>query len=880
MRTLLIVLVVTLGVRGDESPTLTAEEQQLAAEAERHNAAAFGDFQAGRFADAVVKLRQALKIREQVYSPTRFPGGHDDLATSHNNLALVLLSMGQGEQALQGFEQALAAYRRLYPPAKHPDGHFNIATALNNMGLVLDEIGQTERAHDHFRQGLVMRQKLAGADDRKANGSLAGSHNNVAATLERLGKADQAMEHYREALALWRKVYPIEQFPDGDPEISGTLGNLGVAAEALGKLPEALDYHQQALAMDRKLYPPAKFPQGHPRLAICLNNVGSMLAQSGKAAEGLPYVQSALEMRRRLFPPVAYPDGHLRLAGSLYHLAVLSAAAGQPEKALEPGRQSVVMQQNLLRREVLTASEEAAFDKVAAAPPFRDSYLTLTRTRADAADDYAAIWPSRSMVNRLLEIRRAGARAAGDKLDKLKANRERIERLVQTSRGPSGQRDKALAALADERDRLERNLVAGNPSLRRWQELDQLGPADLARALPKEAAFVDLVYYIRGEPAGRRRSPCYAAFVVSAERPIRRVELGEAAPIDAAIRRWRDAIETRAASPDAAELVRRVWQPLAEVLPPNVQTLYLAADGDLARLPWAALPVADDRVLLETLAIATVPHGLFLLDHLKSPRKDVDPETSLGMGGLNYGRGVWPALPGTADESRAIATLAPGVHIALTGDAATPARLMEAIQKARFAHLATHGEFKAEELAAERRRAASPQSGDRAPRIAAKNPLAYVGLVLSGGETLSGLAIQDLPANNLKLVTLSACETGLGEFTGGKGVENLQMAFHLAGAQNVVASLWKVNDAATAALMAKFYHELWVNKREPLAALREAQLTIYHHPELIADLSGERGAPKAKEALAVNTTGTSPVAREKRADTKLWAAFVLSGAGQ
>ena len=96
----------------------------------------------------------------------------------------------------------------------------------------------------------------------------------------------------------------------------------------------------------------------------------------------------------------------------------------------------------------------------------------------------------------------------------------------------------------------------------------------------------------------------------------------------------------------------------------------------------------------------------------------------------------------------------------------------------------------------------------------------------------------------------------------------------------MVASLWNVNDAATAALMAKFYHELWVNKKTPIEALREAQLTIYRRPDLIPDLAGERGPPKLKEAVAMKTTGTSPVAREKRADTKLWAAFVLSGVGR
>jgi CHAT domain-containing protein len=91
--------------------------------------------------------------------------------------------------------------------------------------------------------------------------------------------------------------------------------------------------------------------------------------------------------------------------------------------------------------------------------------------------------------------------------------------------------------------------------------------------------------------------------------------------------------------------------------------------------------------------------------------------------------------------------------------------------------------------------------------------------------------------------------------------------------------LWKVNDAATAALMAKFYHEMWVNNKPPIEALREAQLTIYRHPELIPALAGERGRPDLDKAVRLpSAAGINPAAR--RVDTKLWAAFVLSGVGR
>ena len=495
-----------------------------------------------------------------------------------------------------------------------------------------------------------------------------------------------------------------------------------------------------------------------------------------------------------------------------------------------------------------------------------------------------------SLVTRLLVQRHANARAAGTaasaNLDELRNNRRRTEQLLQDPRMDQASRDAQLSSLADEREALKRKLIADIPALKRWRELDELGPRDLVQALPTGAVFVDIIRYTRYEYAGKTEkcTPSYVAFLLAKDRPIQRIELEGAGPIDLAVRRWSFAIEMQRADPAAVStLVQRVWQPLAAALPAGAKMLYLAPDGDLARLPWAALPADTERVLLEDLAIAQVPHGMFLLDHLKFPRTFAGPETLLTLGGVEYGPGVWADLPGTKIEMKAIASLAPGECEAATGKDATVAKLTTSLTKVRFAHLATHGEFQAEALAAERKRAAEAltarRMGDDSRRIATKNPLGYVGLVLANGEIMSGLSILNLPLEKLELVTLSACETGLGEYTGGEGVQGLQRAFHLAGCPNVVASLWKVNDAATAALMAKFYYELWTNKKPPIKALRDAQLTIYYHPELISDLAGERGAPRLRDAVAMKTSGMGFGARE-RADTKLWAAFVLSGVGR
>ena len=80
------------------------------------------------------------------------------------------------------------------------------------------------------------------------------------------------------------------------------------------------------------------------------------------------------------------------------------------------------------------------------------------------------------------------------------------------------------------------------------------------------------------------------------------------------------------------------------------------------------------------------------------------------------------------------------------------------------------------------------------------------------------------------LVVLSACQTALGKEIRGEGLVGLARAFMYAGAPRVVASLWQVNDVATAELMRRFYRGMLHDKLRPAAALRAAQTEIARDP--------------------------------------------------
>lgn len=111
------------------------------------------------------------------------------------------------------------------------------------------------------------------------------------------------------------------------------------------------------------------------------------------------------------------------------------------------------------------------------------------------------------------------------------------------------------------------------------------------------------------------------------------------------------------------------------------------------------------------------------------------------------------------------------------------------------------------------------------------------GLVLSlvnkNGTDVDGfLRLQDIYnlGLNADLVVLSACETALGQQIRGEGIVGLTRGFMYAGAKRVVASLWKVDDAATAHLMSVFYRRMLVDNMRPAAALRAAQNEMMKQP--------------------------------------------------
>jgi CHAT domain-containing protein/tetratricopeptide (TPR) repeat protein len=171
-------------------------------------------------------------------------------------------------------------------------------------------------------------------------------------------------------------------------------------------------------------------------------------------------------------------------------------------------------------------------------------------------------------------------------------------------------------------------------------------------------------------------------------------------------------------------------------------------------------------------------------------------------------------LPSTLQEARMIVKAAPlGSTEVVTGFQANKTAAMSlSFGQHKILHFATHGIINNEH-----------------PQLSG----IVLSLVDQLGNTESGfLRLPDIYKLNLDsdLVVLSACRSGLGKQINGEGFVGLTRGFMYAGARTVIASLWKVDDEATAELMSHFYDDMLREHLRPAAALQKAKQTMQAHP--------------------------------------------------
>jgi CHAT domain-containing protein len=707
------------------------------------------------------------------------------VASVNLNLAILQSYRGNYSKAFQTFEKARAIFSSL-------SSQVNLAmTDLEESDLHLD-LNLPERALQlagRAEESLAELQMSFESARAKANQGIA------LARLNQLERAAALLDEVREAFALQKNETWMAHTDLQRAQVMGQMGNRSQARRLAAEVARAYE----------RLGIKTKQAYAH----ILSANLWADDSEWARALEGL---ETASQVIQGIAAPWLEP--RIEVCRGRIHEGL-----GQLEEAIEHYRMAAGQTERMMV--ALTAEEH----RTAYIADKLQPYEALVSLYAPHDPQLAFQWAEQAKSRALVDLLAAGIRPRlhiEDEMDarnaeRLQALREELNWLyTRLTRGEAPGDPSAPAAVPEtwtkiqEREReassLWRNLQARHAEELSLLRETPLSASEVQAGLPENAAILE--YFIARDQLIILLLTKREVFALPLS-----VSIADVLPLMEELafqfskfqygsgyyQRHKPAL-LQAVGDLLGKLGNQLLEPIWEKLS-GLDTLNIIPHGPLHALPFQALR-HDGRFLIETHAVSYAPSAAVLNYCWNKPSRQ----------GKERPFDRVPLLVGVPDERatqvsqeiQALAALMSGSTV-LLGEAATLEGVRMAAPNCGLLHLAAHGLFRPE-----------------AP------------LLSSIHLTDQWMAVQDVYDLDLKasLVTLSACETGLGHDEGGDEMVGLVRGFLHAGANSLLVSLWMVDDRSMTNLMIQFYTH-WLAGKSKSQALRQAQLDLigqYEHP--------------------------------------------------
>jgi CHAT domain-containing protein/Tfp pilus assembly protein PilF len=720
----------------------------------------------GSFYSALDEKQQALTYYNQTLELARSAGDRRSEAYALSNIGAVHAALGDHKQAIDHYDRSLAIRRAV-------NDRLGEAVSLAVIGSLYASTGEIEKGVDALNRSLTIRREI-------------GDRGGEASALTRLGivsrntkDTEKALKHFEDALLLWRTV------GDRGSEASVLYNIAGVRLER-GELLRGRESIEEAVNIAESVR----------------NKFASLDMRTSYSASVQQYYRLNIDLLMQLHKERP-ADGYAALAFQLSERARARTLLESVGEARADLRQGVDQQ--------LLDSERNILQKLNA----RTDRQSRLLSRKDATSELTAL---QNEITKLAteyqdvqtEIRRKSPRYAAltqpapltvrdvqnDLLDPdtvlleyaLGEERSYLWLVTKTSLTsyelPKGAEIDAAARSVYEHLRDGQNWASGNM---------QAKYADAARKLSEM-----LLSPVVGKIAGKR-------LVVVSDGVLQYIPFA-ALPIP------------QASGTTKAKALGSRDQPLTSAF--EIVSLPSASTLSVLRREMADRPLASKSVAV--FADPVFGEGDSRLAAVKISLPQNDPKNTPNIDGTHSSlfraynwRGdgplIFPRLPFTRREAEGILSVSPpgsGLK-ALDFQANREMALSKELGDYRIIHFATHGLLQSEHPAL---------SGIVLSLVDEK------GRPVDGFLRLNEIYNLDLSAD---LVVLSACQTALGKDVKGEGLIGLTRGFMYAGSPRVVASLWKVDDVATAELMKIFYQKMLKEKMRPAAALRAAKVAMW-----------------------------------------------------
>ncbi|HEX9189634.1 MAG TPA: CHAT domain-containing protein [Vicinamibacteria bacterium] len=737
------------------------------------------------------------------------------------------------DEALALFRAAAAtieAESRAALGGQLPEKSSALADARNNVGWALFLKGEYAAARAELERALTL--ATDGPVERGGNVWVRGRVlTNLAIATAALGDASQA----------YRTLGEVAATESGDGmNRTRALEHLGRLEESWGDVAAALARYESALQTgEAAMFDSAPVAYNRAYLVGAHSRLGLLRERLGRPREAREAVERGLALARelgtrRLIAQVLLDRGRLQreggdLAGAARDHEEALALAGEARLEREEALGLAELGWNGLARGDASAAL-SFFERALASKAVSESPETAGAVRAGLARAREALGQADEAAredDRAVEAVEAVRR--GDLPETRRLGYWRLRQAVFRSAIALRHR---LLEVSGELRHAERALELAEQARSRTL-LDLIGrggvpgaPEGVGRALPVERLREEILHGDAALLAFTLDEPRSWAFVLT-RRSCAMAALPGRAEIERDVEEWRRQLATAAEAPPSGDAARvstaegrgrtsggrpnpvaaRLHAVLLGPFAARVaghRRLVVVPDGALHALPFEALEDERGRLVLDRHVVSYAPSAS-VAAALRARRAAGPPASGRLLAFAAPPSPAFGPLPLARTEALAIARLFPDAAAEVReGEAASERWLKQARLSAYGTlHFATHGTY-----------------DDRAPGRSA--------LVLAAGRGEDGLLqVGEIASLSLRarLVSLSACDTGLGEVVNGEGVVGLARAFLNAGADAVAMTLWRIPDASTAELMQAFYRHLR-GGREGAEALREAKLEL------------------------------------------------------
>ncbi len=737
-----------------------------------------------------------------------------------------LLELGLVAEKEGDFRQALEFYVKAQTLAEEADLRPGLAKAFLYQANSHWFQGNYQQAFRYQRQSLEIAREL---EDTLQQAFILNTLGLIHWTLNDPGRA---LENLNQSLELAEASHsPLD--------VATAYNNMGLVHRKEKRYPKSIEFFNQALKMDEQLK--SKWGQGYTH-----RNLGMSFLRMGQLDVAEAHLKKAVELSRAI-------GNRTNLVKAMLELGHLALERKQWKPAVSLFRETLELSDRINVKEVSwralrgeglalvqTGENElaveaykksvAVVDALRAAikvEEFQNGFLTdkqdvykelvlllLDLGKVEESFQYAERAKSRSFIdllgNQKISLKNDVSRNLYEALNRQKQDIREIEESVAVARN-KGEETKILTeVLVKARNQYQDLLISAkeqSPEISSFVTVDAISLEALQSLIEDSVALVE---YLVTE------KELVAWVVTKTKIDVARVQLYEK-QLNGFISDYRERIQKLAPLEEQAQKLYSLLIKPVEPFIEGKRFLGIVPHGHLHYISFSSLK-GEQGYLVEKYPLFYSPSASVMQYTFKEKATRSQDIKVLALGNPDLGDFNYD-LPLAEMEANAIKWDFPKVDI-FTRENATESWLQEHINEYQIIHIASHGEF-------------DPV-----------NPL-FSSLKLTRSATADGnFEVNEVFGLeiNAEIVTLSACQTGLGDIVGGDELVGLNRAFIYAGTRSILSSLWRVSDISTAILVKHFYRNYaHGNKAE---SLRKAQLLVkrlYPHPSYWAgfNLTGD-----------------------------------------